>query len=84
LLVKNLLDIAIAENYKFSLPGAMQEQIKRAVKQANAHDFIVSFPNGYGMQVAFAIDCVITMFVLLCEVLCLCVVCFVLQGCSFC
>jgi ABC-type multidrug transport system fused ATPase/permease subunit len=32
-------------------PGATQEQIEEAARKANAHDFIVSFPQGYDTKV---------------------------------
>lgn len=42
-----LFDTTIAENIRMGAPDATQEQIESAAKQANAHDFIVSFPDGY-------------------------------------
>jgi len=41
----------IAENIAYSKPGATFEEIIRASKAANAHDFIVNFPDGYETQV---------------------------------
>src|SRR5262249_6712021 len=37
----------IAENIAYGRPGASQEEIVAAARQANAHDFITSFPDGY-------------------------------------
>lgn len=45
LLFDNSLDI------KFGMPDATQAEIEEAAKEANAHDFIMSFPDGYGTQV---------------------------------
>jgi ABC-type multidrug transport system fused ATPase/permease subunit len=42
-----LFDTTIAENIRLGMPGASQEDIETAAKQANAHDFISSFPDGY-------------------------------------
>lgn len=42
-----LFDTTISENIRLGMPEATQEDIKTAAKQANAHDFIVSFPDGY-------------------------------------
>jgi ATP-binding cassette subfamily B protein len=41
----------IAENIAYAKPEATPEEIIRAAKAANAHDFIVSFPDGYETQV---------------------------------
>jgi ABC transporter fused permease/ATP-binding protein len=37
----------IAENIAYGRPGASHEEIEDAARQANAHDFITSFPDGY-------------------------------------
>ncbi|MCZ2356480.1 MAG: ATP-binding cassette domain-containing protein [Bacteroidia bacterium] len=37
----------IAENIAYGKPGASQTEIETAATQANAHDFITSFPEGY-------------------------------------
>ena len=42
-----LFSADIAENMEYARPGASQEEIIRAAKLANAHDFIVSLPDGY-------------------------------------
>jgi len=41
----------IAENIAYSKPEATPEEIIRAAKAANAHDFIVNFSDGYETQV---------------------------------
>lgn len=42
---------AIAENIAYGKPEATAEEIMRAAKAANAHDFIMKFPDGYDTQV---------------------------------
>ena len=42
---------SIAENIAYGKPGAGIIEILRAAKAANAHDFIVNFPDGYDTQV---------------------------------
>ena len=42
-----LFSRTIAENIAFGLPGATQEQIEQAAKEAQAHDFILNFKDGY-------------------------------------
>ncbi len=37
----------IAENIAYGRPGASQAEIEEAARQANAHDFIAGFPEGY-------------------------------------
>jgi ATP-binding cassette subfamily B protein len=41
----------IADNIAYGRPGAGQDQIEEAARKANAHDFIVSFPEGYQTRV---------------------------------
>ena len=41
----------VAENVAYGNPDATIDQIIRATKAANAHDFIVGFPDGYDTQV---------------------------------
>jgi len=41
----------VAENIAYARPEASLEEIIRAAKAANAHDFIVNFPDGYETQV---------------------------------
>ncbi len=38
---------SIAENIAYGKPGASQPEIEEAARQANAHDFIAKFPEGY-------------------------------------
>jgi ABC transporter fused permease/ATP-binding protein len=38
---------SIAQNIAYGKPGAGPEEIERAARQANAHEFIRSFPQGY-------------------------------------
>lgn len=47
----NLLNDTIANNIAFGEPLATFDMIVEAAKQANAHDFITSFPDGYNTQV---------------------------------
>lgn len=42
-----LFNGTIAENIAYAKPSASMEEIIRAAKVANAHDYITSFPNGY-------------------------------------
>jgi len=46
-----LFNTTIGENIKSGNPQASQVEIEEAAKQANAHDFIMSFPNGYDTEV---------------------------------
>jgi ATP-binding cassette subfamily B (MDR/TAP) protein 1 len=46
-----LFACTIRENIAYGSPGANQEQIEEAAKKANAHNFIVSFPDGYNTNV---------------------------------
>lgn len=41
----------IAENIGYSKPGASRHEIVAAAKAANAHDFIIKFPDGYDTMV---------------------------------
>ena len=41
----------IAENIGYAKPGATMEEIIAAAKAANAHEFIVNFPDGYDAEV---------------------------------
>jgi len=41
----------IAENIAYGKPAASRIEIIRAAKAANAHDFVVNFPDGYDTQV---------------------------------
>jgi len=42
---------SIAENIAYGHPAATRQDIIRAARAANAHDFIMSFPDGYDTQV---------------------------------
>ena len=46
-----LFDSSVRENIRFGSPASTQEDIEWAAKQANAHDFIMGFPDGYNTQV---------------------------------
>jgi len=46
-----LFNATIARNIAYGFPGASEEQIREAAKMANAHDFIMSFPDGYETEV---------------------------------
>lgn len=46
-----LFSATIAENIAFGRPEASQEQIERAAKLAQAHDFIVNMPEGYKTKI---------------------------------
>lgn len=46
-----LFNTTIGENIKYGLPSATQADIEDAARKANAHDFIMSFPNGYNTEV---------------------------------
>lgn len=37
----------IFENIAYGLPGSSLDEVKEAARKANAHDFIMSFPEGY-------------------------------------
>ncbi len=41
----------IRENIRYGRPGALEEEVIRAAKAAQAHDFIVGFPDGYDTMV---------------------------------
>jgi ATP-binding cassette subfamily B protein len=41
----------VADNIRYGKPGASDEEIVEAAKQANAHDFILSLPNGYATDI---------------------------------
>jgi ABC-type multidrug transport system fused ATPase/permease subunit len=38
---------SIADNIAYGRPGATDSEIEEAARQANAHDFIIGFPEGY-------------------------------------
>jgi ABC transporter fused permease/ATP-binding protein len=41
----------IADNIAYGKPGSSREEIEQAARLANAHDFIVAFPQGYETRV---------------------------------
>ena len=42
-----LFSRSIAENIRFGVPDAPQERVEAAARQAQAHEFITAFPQGY-------------------------------------
>lgn len=46
-----LFSATIHENIAFGRPDATEEQVITAAKAANAHDFIMEFPNGYQTEI---------------------------------
>ncbi len=46
-----LFNTSIAENIKYGNPNATDEQVIAAARAANAHDFILDFPDGYDTNV---------------------------------
>lgn len=46
-----LADATVAENIAYGMRDASPEAIERAAKAAEAHDFIIALPHGYGTQV---------------------------------
>jgi ABC-type multidrug transport system fused ATPase/permease subunit len=46
-----LFPVSIAENTACGRPGATQEEIERAARMANIHEYIVSLPEGYSTLV---------------------------------
>ena len=42
-----LFNGTIADNIRYGNPGATMDQVYAAARAANAHDFIMDFPNGY-------------------------------------
>ena len=46
-----LFNATIAENIAYGRPDASQEEIEAAARAAQAHEFIMSFPDGYETQV---------------------------------
>lgn len=46
-----LFNDTIAGNIAYGFPGATQLEIEEAAKQSNAHDFIMTFPEGYNTPV---------------------------------
>ncbi len=46
-----LFNGTVAENIAYGKPGASFEEVLRAARAANAHEFIVKLPDGYDMEV---------------------------------
>eukprot|EP00536_Pseudo-nitzschia_multiseries_P017972 jgi/Psemu1/227243/e_gw1.1993.2.1 len=46
-----LFAMSIGDNIKAGRPGATYAEVEEAARKANAHDFILSFPDGYGTMV---------------------------------
>lgn len=46
-----LFNDTIARNIAYGFPGATRSEIEEAARQANAHDFIMEFPDGYDTAV---------------------------------
>ncbi len=46
-----LFSRSIADNIAFGAPNATQEQVEQAAREAQAHDFIMSFKDGYNTEV---------------------------------
>lgn len=46
-----LFSTSITENIRFARPGASMDEVVAAAKAANAHEFIVTLPDGYDTQV---------------------------------
>lgn len=46
-----LFNETIANNIAYGAPDATREQIEEAARQANAYDFIMSFPEGFDTPV---------------------------------
>jgi ABC-type multidrug transport system fused ATPase/permease subunit len=46
-----LFSRSIADNIRYGMPEATQEQVEDAARQANAHDFISQLPEGYDTHV---------------------------------
>ncbi len=46
----HLFSDSIIDNIRYGSPEATQEEVERAARVAGAHDFIMSFPDGYDTQ----------------------------------
>ncbi len=42
---------SVMDNIRYGKPGATDEEVVRAAKNANAHEFIISFPEGYDTDI---------------------------------
>ncbi len=46
-----LFSATVAENIRYAMPDATDEEVEEAARAANAHDFVVGFPDGYDTHV---------------------------------
>jgi ATP-binding cassette, subfamily B, bacterial len=46
-----VFDGTVGENIAYGKPGATQEEIEAAARAADAHDFIMALPDGYGTRI---------------------------------
>ena len=46
-----LFATSIADNIRYGRPGATDAEVEAAARAANAHDFVVALPAGYGTEV---------------------------------
>jgi ATP-binding cassette subfamily B protein len=46
-----LFSATVAENIRYARPEATDEEVEAAARAANAHDFVVGFPEGYDTHV---------------------------------
>jgi ATP-binding cassette subfamily B protein len=46
-----LFSASVAENIRYGRPGASDAEVEAAARAANAHDFVVRFPEGYATEV---------------------------------
>ena len=48
--------MSIKNNIKVARPDATDEEVEEAARIANAHDFIVKFPDGYKTEVSIKLS----------------------------
>ena len=51
MLFRSLFAGTILENIRYGKPDASREEVIRAAKEANAHEFIMNFPDGYDTDI---------------------------------
>ena len=44
---------SVADNIRYAVPSATDEEVVNAAKIAGAHDFIIKYPDGYNTQIGF-------------------------------
>ncbi len=44
---------SVADNIRYAVPDASDEQVIEAAKASGAHDFIIKYPDGYNTQIGF-------------------------------